>query len=510
MQVADSLPIDNPAARQAPASLLARLAKSIPLPRGPQWYLVAYRWLLIAACLYTVVVTWNMWQVRSDPNWRAWSFATPANQSLWEHRPTDAQLAPMLPVWDWLPQFPVAWLLIGSLLTILIFPRVGLTALFVTMVVAVLMDQTRLQPHYLMAFLIMATLPGPNAQLIGRVGLASLWFWAGFHKFIIDFIKPADASGFATDVIPRDLADHFFPVDAYHWDLHTIGAVLGWAIALTEMSLGIGCFIPRLRWFVAIVAALVHAGIIRWNCWVPGPRPFFAWPSELALHSNLIPWNFVLAVAGFALILPWRNRWATWRGSHPLVRGVAFVMLAYPATFYLNWVNAYLSYCIYVPNNACGELHRPGEGKRPISNVCYDVLNFPLSPGQTMNELYFDKFKQPGDTLVIYDPRPWAQSRGLNKRELWYDGEKRNGEYYGHWVNHDARGHVFSEGDMIDGKESGHWVYWYPDGKKVMEGNFVKGKPDGVWKWWMPDGEERRIEYDHGELVTPAVKPEEP
>src|SRR5690606_33229887 len=35
------------------------------LPLGPQWYLVAYRWLLVAAGIYTIWSTWNVWQVRT-------------------------------------------------------------------------------------------------------------------------------------------------------------------------------------------------------------------------------------------------------------------------------------------------------------------------------------------------------------------------------------------------------------------------------------------------------------
>jgi len=525
MQAVQLSEMDDLAAREARPTGLARLAKSIPLPRGPQWYLIIYRWLVIAACLYTVAVTWNMWQVRSDPSWRAWSFGIPVNVNEWNHRPTDAELAPMLPVWDWLPQFPVGWLLVGSLLTILVLPRIGLASLFATMTAAVLMDQTRLAPHYMMAFLILATFPSAGAQIIGRVNLAALWFWAGFHKFIIDFIKPHDALGFAGDMIPNDLA-RFFPAEKYPWDphvLHTVGVIVGWTIALTEMSVGLWCLmppnlwkrladaiaatragalsrfirlIPSPAWIVAITALFLHAGVIWWNCWAP--------------RGNLIGWNVVLAVAGFFLIVPWRNRLAMWRACRPAAKALAVLMFVYPATYYINWAPAYMSYCVYVPNNPCGELHRPGEVNRWIGGMVYEVTNLPLPPGQWVDEQYFNKIKRPGDVMVIHDPRPWARARGLDGRQLTYDGEFRDDKPYGHWVNRNAEGVIVSEGDIVDGKVSGHWTYWYPDGKTVLqEGNYVDGEPDGVWLWRTPDGQEARIEYDHGKLLTPAANPDE-
>ena len=73
---------------------------------------------------------------------------------------------------------------------ILIRPRLGLALSAIVMVMGVLMDRSRLHPHYVLWFLMLATLPGANAQLVGRANLISLWFWAGFHKLILDFIKP--------------------------------------------------------------------------------------------------------------------------------------------------------------------------------------------------------------------------------------------------------------------------------------------------------------------------------
>src|SRR5262245_47049763 len=100
MMLAQSLTDAQPlAVRESPLP-----GRFIPLPRGPQWYLVAYRWLVVAAGLYSLAVTWNAWQARSGP---------------------EMALAPMLPVWDWLPQISLGWPMAGSLLLVLVRPWAG-------------------------------------------------------------------------------------------------------------------------------------------------------------------------------------------------------------------------------------------------------------------------------------------------------------------------------------------------------------------------------------------------
>ena len=83
-----------------------------------------------------------------------------------------------------------------------------------------------------------------SAQLVGRASLIALWFWAGFHKLLIDFIKPADMVGFKSDVIPNDLM-RLFPPERFPWSTHNARAWrLGWTIAIAETSLGLMCLIP--------------------------------------------------------------------------------------------------------------------------------------------------------------------------------------------------------------------------------------------------------------------------
>jgi hypothetical protein len=515
----------------------AQAAKSSAAPRRACWYLVLYRWLLVAASLYTVAVTWNVWQNRSDPSWHVWSFATPANTTVWENRPSDSQLAPMLPVWDGLPQFDFGWLLVGSLLLILVFPRTGLVALSTVLVMSVLWDRTRLQPHYVLVFLMLGTLPNINAQLLARANLISLWFWAGFHKLIIDFIKPDGMAGFRGDVIPTDLA-RFFPVTHYSWNTHDLGVAMGWMIAVTEISLGLLCFVPRARWVVAIIALVSHATILVWNCLGP--------------HCNLVGWNIALGLAGFVLILPWREwPWVSWRRCNLFTRVAAIVLLVSPALFYVNGLAAYLSYCIYVPNNPFGILFRPGEEPKSVTFVGYEIVNFPLSPADSILEAYFNKIRQPGDVMVIHDPRPWAESHEMNGRQYTDFGEFPRGEHrryyydednhtqlaaegsyigdmkeglwlswhengklaaqgvmvddqkHGPWMQWHSNGNVESKGKYNHGQEDGLWSFWYADGQKEMEGKYVDGQMDGVWTTWTPSGDPSTIEFRGGAPVAP-------
>jgi hypothetical protein len=535
-----SVIVEEPVATIVPAAELETRIQRTPslrLPSGPQWYLVVYRWILVVASLYTIAVTWNVWQNRSDPNWHPWSYATPANIANWENRPTDSQLAPMLPVWDGLPQFDFNWLIVASLLAILIFPRAGIVALSTTLVMAVLWDRTRLQPHYVLVFLMIGTLPGVNTQLLGRANLIALWFWAGFHKLIIDFIKPDGMAGFASDVIPNDLS-RFFPITKYSWNTHNLGVAMGFAIASTEVLLGLLCFIPRARWIVAIAAIFVHASILVWNCLGP--------------HCNLVGWNIALGLAGLTLILPWREwPWTSWLRCNWFTRIVAIVLLVSPALFYVNGLAAYLSYCIYVPNNPFAVLYRPGEEPKSGTFIGYEVINFPLSPAQSILEAYFNKIRQPGDVMVIHDPRPWAESHNMNGRQLTDFGEFPRGEhrrYYfdedGHtqlaaegsyvgdmkqglWLSWHENGKLASQGVMVDdekqgpwmqwhtngnveskgsynhGHEDGLWSFWYADGQKEMEGKFVDGQMDGVWKTWTPSGDPSNIEFHAGAPALP-------
>src|SRR4029079_19586255 len=103
-----------------------------------------------------------------------------------------------------------------------------------------------------------ATLPSVSAQLTGRASLIALWFWAGCHKLLIDFIKPHDMDGFKTDVIPNDLM-RLFPPERFPWSTHSTGVALGWTIAIAETTLGLLCLFPPARKAVGVIALFLHA-----------------------------------------------------------------------------------------------------------------------------------------------------------------------------------------------------------------------------------------------------------
>ena len=414
-------------------------------------------------------------------------------------------------------------------------------ALGVTLVASVLMDRMRIQPHAMMILLMIGTLPGKNSQLIGRASIASLWFWVGAHKLIVDFTHPNGMVGFAGNIIPDDLA-RLFPPEQYWWSTQTVGNVLGWLAALTETSLGVMCLIPRARTIVAVVAVLLHSSIIYWNAYAP--------------RNNLLGWNIALGLAGFALILPWREGiWTTLKSCALWACAIAGLLFVYPASYYWNGTSAYLSNCIYVPNSPWGVLHRTGENPLFVPFLCYDALNVPVPPGQTIAEAYFNKIRKPGDVMIIHDPRPWAQSRGLNGRQLTDLGEflktgehridrypdgsinvdgykddqlNRKGELgnkqglwrswhpngelagrglyqddqqQGHWIYYYLNGKKQSEGDYDHDVKDGLWTTWYDDGQKETEGEYYLGEPHGLHKQWTPDGTESEIRYEHGAAV---------
>ena len=77
----------------------------------------------------TVLITWPLWQTRSDP--------------------------PLLPMFEWTPQFDTGLLVLGTLVLTLVRPNIGVLAHIAVLSIAFIQDQTRLQPEFVSLALIL-------------------------------------------------------------------------------------------------------------------------------------------------------------------------------------------------------------------------------------------------------------------------------------------------------------------------------------------------------------------
>jgi hypothetical protein len=336
--------------------------------------LLAFRGLVVAMQAATIVYTWPLWQVRTDP-----------------------PLLPALP----LPQIDFGWLLLASLAVVLAAPRAGLAIHFALLGAAMLLDQWRVQPEFVsMGLLMLGTLDSPTAQFIARAHLVALWTYAGLHKLLSD--------GYYTHVVPAPLVAVLG--NGEPWP-SLFDALRGGA-AVFEMSLGLLALIPRTRKLCAWLAVLLHLGILQYLMfWVRADDGSFGW------NKAVWPWNVALALAGLALVAPWRTSpLADWRLVRWPARGVALVILFSPIGFYMCWMHPYLAHCLYssnIPQAAIVSAER--------EQVILDYLPgfpVPFPPIHSVYEAYFEKVARPGDTLYIVDSRWWAKRHGFARRRI--------------------------------------------------------------------------------------------
>jgi hypothetical protein len=324
------------------------------LASGP-WLLVLYRWLVVAAQAAAVGITWPLWQVRQDP--------------------------PLLAVAD-LPQFDTGWLMLASLAVVLLAPRWGVALHAAVLIVAILLDQTRLQPEFVFTwFLLLGTLSAAEAKLLARTHLIALWFFSGFHKII----SPGYYAMFTT----------------YLWSqLAPAGCEAGgpWiagCLAIVEMLLGVLTWVPRTRRLAAWLALALHAGVL-------------AALVRIDWNVAIWPWNAALAFAGFALVRPWRESVSEdFARVGVLCRAAAVVLLVSPLGYYLGIVDAYMAHCLYSAN-------LPMARWRGRELVAYTLptLHVPLPPTYRTYKAFFHAVAAPGEEMVIDDPRWCARAFG--------------------------------------------------------------------------------------------------
>lgn len=334
-----------------------------------QTFMLVFRWVVTACQALTILITWPLWQVRETP--------------------------PMLPAVP-LPSVDVGVPLLASLFLVWIVPVPGMIVHTILVVYAVLVDQTRMQPEvFSLVFLLWGTLPSPTARAIVRVHLISLWFFAGFHKLLSQGFLDETAQ-WMLEGLPAALQ-----LDRITW----LQAGAGCMIALTEMDLAVLALIPRTRAIAAILAFLVHGTIL-----------FILMPTGHSWNEAVWPWNAALALAGFAIIMPWRSSpLESIFNCHRIARPLVVLLVVAPLGFYIGVTDAYLAHHLYSSNTASAEIY-VSDVQEPenAAAASWEAFNVPLPPEHRVFKQYFERTCQPGDTLVISDPRWWYRERNLD------------------------------------------------------------------------------------------------
>jgi hypothetical protein len=329
----------------------------------------------VAAQAATIVVTWPVWQVRHfDP-------AASVPQS------------PMLPAFP-LPQFDMGWPLIISLAVVLVKPRWGVGLHGAMLLWAILLDQFRLQVQCVSLVILMAaTLGLPSLKTLARSHLIAMWFYAGFHKLVSpDYYERVIPfmTGYPKGAVP--LA----------WQIIGVGA------ALLEVAMAVLAVFPRTRRLCAAVAVPFHLAIV--------------WRLAVQLHWNesVCPWNAALAVASVTLLWRWRTTLGEdWRAASNWLRGAVAIVLLSPLLFYVGLIDPFLAYCIYANSSPTAAVYIPGGRIDTLSDtIRAKDINVPIPAEHRLFEAYFDQMAQPGEVLIIDDPRWCAKLWGYDHREI--------------------------------------------------------------------------------------------
>ncbi len=308
-----------------------------------------FRVVVTLALAATIAMTWRLWQAR------------------------DGAL-PNLPLVA-IPQMDVGVVLLVALAGVVVRPRWGIPAFTALAVIAMAMDQTRMQPTVVsLTFMLWATRPFPAALALCRAHLVSLWFFAGAHKLL----SPEFIAGWGRGFQERHL-----------WDAGDF-SLPAFAVAMTELGLGMIMLIPRTRRHGAWLALAVHLGIL-----------LLLGPLGRSANTAVWAWNVVLALSGFVFF--WRWRASPDKSLAKLAwpaRLAAVILFVAPAGYYIGFVDAYLAHCLYSKNTPSA-VYR-GE---PVVDLAMREVNVPLPPERRLYEQLFERTAAPGDEMRIVDPR---------------------------------------------------------------------------------------------------------
>lgn len=335
---------------------------------GPRRVLL--RIVLVAAQAATVLLTWRVWEHRTYP--------------------------PMLPL---LPGPPVdmGWPLLASLAVVLAAPRVGVPLHAATLAGAIVLDQSRLQPHVIsLAWLLAATTGRPGGLVVARASLVALWLFAGIHKL--------------TSPAYYTIGGPFMLRGTWPDGPAALAPVIAGGVALEEIALGVGALVPACRRIVAGAAAAFHLGT------------FLVLSRGLSWDAPVWPWNLALACMGPLLVAPWRGPGlgAAWWAAPRSARAAAAALLVMPAGYWLGVVDAFLAHCVYAHNRPKAYLCTVFS-RTDVEQVCLE-LGVVLPPAHRLYAPFFRGVGRPGEWLEIEDPRWIARARGFAFRKIrWED-----------------------------------------------------------------------------------------
>jgi hypothetical protein len=288
-----------------------------------------------------------------------------------------------------LPAVDVGSVLLASLVLIVLMPIPGMVLHTGLLIYAIVIDQTRLQPEIVSLTLLMwGSLPMSTARAFAQAHLVSLWFFAGFHKLL--------SANFLHGTAQWMLAA--MPLNPSRW----LEARIGYIIALTEIALGVLAIIPRTRPVAAVLAFVVHAGIL-----------YVLMPTGHDWNEAVWPWNVVLAFSGFAIILPWKaSPGRTLARCGRLARPLVVLLAVAPLGFYVGVTDAYLAHHLYSSNTATAY------STALSPQATWSAFNVPLPPEHRLFEQYFRETCRQGDRLTIVDTRWWYEVRDLGRQEF--------------------------------------------------------------------------------------------
>lgn len=256
------------------------------------------------------------------------------------------RLFPLAPVSNYLPAvpYPIDYIWFFSLLTLLaaisFLPR-RRTLILIFLGLAVLLslwDQTRWQPWFYQYLFMLAaigilawrkteTASNRTALDICRLIVASTYFWTGFQKLNITFVREtwpdmaASLPGFWQSVV------------------HRVPAFLILVIPLVEILIGFGLLSRRFRNRTVLLATATHAAILM---------------LLFLTGENVVVWPWNVAMVLFVWILFWQDEETTGRrivaGKNPFHILVLMLFGLLPSLSLVGLWDSFLSSSIYSGN----------------------------------------------------------------------------------------------------------------------------------------------------------------